>query len=53
VGNAAEQGRQILILEQRRAELQALPRGPTRDTILQALDERILVLKKDRDPPWP
>jgi hypothetical protein len=50
VGDAAEQRRQILILKQRRARLQELPPGPTRDTILKALDETILALREGGDP---
>jgi hypothetical protein len=50
LGDAAEQRRQILILEQRRARLQELPPGPTRDAILKALDETILALKRAPRP---
>jgi hypothetical protein len=46
LGGAAEQRRQILILEQRRARLQELPPGGTRDAILKALDEKIIALKE-------
>jgi hypothetical protein len=50
MGDAAEQRRQMLILEQRRARLQELPPGPTRDAILKALAETILALGEGRNP---